>query len=71
MVRVFDRVIDNENKDESEKGMVVDLIYNQTNNTLIDRITGSELNFDGKFINGQLENKQLNRLPMDVFGLNG
>ena len=59
MVRVFNRVIDNENKDESKKEMVVDLIYNQTNNTLIDRITGSELNFDGKFINGQLEDKQL------------
>ena len=65
MVRVFNRFIDNENKDESKKEMVVDLIYNQTNNTLINRITGSELNFDGKFINGQLEDKQLNRLPMD------
>ena len=29
MVRVFDRVINNENKDESKKEMVVDLIYNQ------------------------------------------
>jgi hypothetical protein len=65
MVRVFDRVIDNENKDESKKEMVVELFYNQTNNTLIDRNTGSELNFDGKFMNGQLEDKQLERLPMD------
>jgi hypothetical protein len=39
--------------------MVVDLIYNQKNSTLIDRLTGRELIFDGKFINGQLEDKQL------------
>ena len=65
MVRVFDRVIDNDNSEESKKEIVVDLFYNQTNNTLIDRATGSKLNFEGKFINGELKDKQLNRLPMD------
>ncbi len=62
MVRVFDRVIDNENKDEKS---VVDLFYNETTNTLIDKVTNSEVNFDGKFISGPLENRQLKRLPMD------
>jgi hypothetical protein len=62
MIRVFDRVIDTENKSEK---IVVDLLYNETTNTLIDKITNSEVNFDGKFILGPLENKQLKRLPMD------
>ena len=61
MVRVFDRVIDI----NGSKDIIVDLIYNQVNNTLIDKKTYSELNFDGKFINGQLKDKQLIRLPMD------
>ena len=65
MVRVFDRVIDNDNSEESKKEIVVDLFYNQANNTLIDKVTDSELNFEGNFINGQLKDKQLNRLPMD------
>ena len=66
MIRVFDPVIDSSDvDDEGNKIIVVDLFYNNTNNTLIDRITGSVLNFDGKFISGQLENKQLKRLPMD------
>ena len=62
MVRVFDRVIDNENKDDK---IVVDLLYNETTNILIDQVTNSEVNFDGTFISGPLENKQLKRLPMD------
>jgi hypothetical protein len=62
MTRVFDRVIENENKSEK---IVVDLLYNETTNTLIDKITNSEVNVDGKFISGPLENKQLKRLPMD------
>ena len=62
MVRVFDRVIDN---DDEDKKIMVDLFYNETTNTLIDKVTSSELNFDGKFIKGQLKDKQLNRLPMD------
>ena len=65
MVRVFDRVIDSDNNDEGNKNIVVDLFYNQTNNTLIDKVTNSELNFEGKFIKGQLHDKQLKRLPMD------
>ena len=63
MVRVFDRVIDDYN--EGNKKIVVDLFYNETNTTLKDRTTDSELNFDGKFINGQLQDRQLKRLPMD------
>ncbi|HJU59079.1 MAG TPA: DUF3179 domain-containing protein [Nitrososphaeraceae archaeon] len=65
MVRVFDRVIDSDNNDEGNKIIVVDLFYNQANNTLIDKVTNSELNFEGKFIKGQLQDKQLKRLPMD------
>lgn len=61
MVRVFDRVIDDDNNNK----IVVDLFYNETNNTLRDRTTDSEVNFEGKFINGQLQDKQLKRLPMD------
>ena len=64
MVRVFDRGIDDNVNDEGKK-IIVDLFYNETNNTLIDRVTDSELNFDGKFINGQLQDKQLKRLAMD------
>ena len=65
MVRVFDRVIDSDNNDEGNKNIVIDLFYNQTNNTLIDKVTNSELNFEGKFIKGQLQDIQLKRLPMD------
>jgi hypothetical protein len=32
---------------------------------LKDLVTNSEVNFEGKFISGSLENKQLKRLPMD------
>ena len=64
MVRVFDRVIDSDDDNEGNN-ITVDLFYNQANNTLIDRVTNSEVNFDGKFINGQLQDKQLKRLPMD------
>ncbi len=65
MVRVFDRVIDSDNNDEGNKNIVIDLFYNQTNNTLIDKVTNSELNFEGKFIKGQLQDIQLKQLPMD------
>lgn len=58
MIRIFDRV----NEDEKKS---IDLFYNAENNTLIDTITGSEVNFDGKFINGALQGKQLKRLAMD------
>jgi hypothetical protein len=64
MVRVFDRIIENDVNDENKK-ITVDLFYNETNKTIIDRITGSELNFDGKFINGLLQDKQIKLLPMD------
>jgi len=64
MVRIFDRGIDDNVNDKGKK-IIVDLFYNETNNTLIDRVTDSELNFDGKFINGQLQDKQLKQLAMD------
>jgi len=64
MVRAFDRVV-NDNVDGESKKIVVDLFYNTTNNTLIDRATGSQLNLEGKFTNGPLENKALQRISMD------
>lgn len=64
MVRVFDPVIDDDIDGENKK-IVVDLFYNATNNTLIDRETGSELNFEGEFINGPLEHKALQRISTD------
>jgi hypothetical protein len=63
MVRVFDRIIDN-NEDKGEK-IAVELFYNKTTNTLRDIVTDSEVNFDGEFISGPFENKQLKQLPMD------
>ena len=35
MVRVFDRVIIDDNSDKSKKEVVVDLSYNQANNALL------------------------------------
>lgn len=64
MVRVFDRVIDDDIEGESKK-IVIDLFYNATTNTLIDRETGSELNFEGEFINGSLANKALQLISTD------
>ena len=63
MVRVFDRIIDN-NEDKGEK-IAVELFYNKTTNTLRDIVTDNEVNFDGEFISGPFENKQLKQLPMD------
>jgi len=57
MVRVFDPVVDDNQTLEFE--------YNPQNNTFIDTQTGSEWNFEGVSIAGELEGTQLNRLPMD------
>ncbi len=54
MVRVFDRIIDNDDKGEK---IAVELFYNETTNTLKNIVTDSEVNFDGKFIFGSFENK--------------
>lgn len=64
MVRAFERVV-NDDVDGESKKIVVDLFYNATNNTLIDNVTGSQLNFEGEFINGPLENKALQRISVD------
>jgi hypothetical protein len=57
MVRAFDRTIDNET--------IVDLQYDALTNTLFDKITGSGLNFEGRFISGPLDNEELKRIPTD------
>jgi hypothetical protein len=62
MVRVFDRIIDNDDKGEK---IAVELFYNETANILRDIVTDSEVNFNGKFISGPFENKQLKSLAMD------
>lgn len=56
MVRVFDPVVD---------GQALQFEYNPENNTFTDTETGSEWNFSGLSIDGQLGGKQLNRLPLD------
>ena len=43
----------------------LEFIYNVKNNSFIDKQTGSEWNFDGVAINGQMRGKQLTRLPFD------
>jgi Protein of unknown function (DUF3179) len=39
--------------------------YNAKNNTLVDKQTSSQWNFDGKAIDGQMKGRQLMRLPFD------
>jgi hypothetical protein len=39
--------------------------YNAKNNTLVDKQTSSQWNFDGKAIDGQMKGRQLIRLPFD------
>jgi hypothetical protein len=46
-------------------GQTLEFIYNVKNNSFIDKQTGSEWNFDGVAINGQMKAKQLTRLPFD------
>ncbi|MGH9985823.1 MAG: DUF3179 domain-containing (seleno)protein, partial [Nitrososphaeraceae archaeon] len=56
MVRVFDPVVD---------GQTLQFEYSPQNNTFIDTQTGSEWDFEGTSTGGQLQGKQLNRLPLD------
>ena len=56
MVRAFDPVID---------GQTLQFEYNPQNNTFVDIQTSSEWNFEGVSITGELQGKQLNRLPLD------
>jgi hypothetical protein len=46
-------------------GQTLDFQYNGSTSKIIDKQTGSEWNFDGLAVNGQLKGKQLSRLPFD------
>ena len=56
MIRAFDPVVD---------GQTLQFEHNPQNNTFVDTQTSSEWNFEGVSIAGQLQGKQLNRLPLD------
>ena len=56
MVRAFDPVVD---------GQALQFKYNPQNNTFVDILKGSEWNFEGVAINGELKGKELIRLPYD------
>jgi hypothetical protein len=56
MVRAFDPVVD---------GQTLQFEHNPQNKTFIDTQTGSEWNFEGISISGELKGKQLDRLPLD------
>jgi hypothetical protein len=56
MVRAFDPVVD---------GLALQFKYNSQNNTYIDIQTGSDWNFEGVAINGELRGNELIRLPYD------
>jgi Protein of unknown function (DUF3179) len=60
MIRAYDPVVEN----GAEK-IVLQFDYNAKNNKFIDKQTGSEWNFEGKAINGQMKGKQLTRIPFD------
>jgi Protein of unknown function (DUF3179) len=56
MVRAFDPLID---------GQTLRFKHNSQNNTFVDMQIGSEWNFEGAAINGEMKGKQLIRLPYD------
>jgi hypothetical protein len=56
MVRAFNPVVDDQ---------TLQFRYDSQNNTFIDMQTGSEWDFEGAAINGELTGKELNRLPYD------
>ena len=56
MVRAFNPVVDNQ---------VLQFKYNPQNNTFVDLSTGSEWNFEGIAINGEMKGRELIRLPYD------
>jgi Protein of unknown function (DUF3179) len=57
MVRAYDRMIIG--------GSILEFEYNNSNNKITDKQTGTEWNFDGEAVNGKLKGKHLNRLPFD------
>jgi hypothetical protein len=60
MIRAYDPVVE----DGAEK-VVLQFDYNAENNKFIDKQTGSEWNFEGKAISGQMKEKQLTRIAFD------
>jgi hypothetical protein len=60
MIRVYDPVVE----DGAER-IVLQFDYNAENNKFIDKQTGSEWNFEGKAISGQMKGKQLTRIAFD------
>jgi hypothetical protein len=56
MVRIYDPTINSKS---------LDFQYNASTSKIIDKQTGSEWNFDGMAVNGQMKGKQLTRLPFD------
>jgi hypothetical protein len=57
MVRAYDRT--------AVGGKVLEFEYNNSNNKITDKQTGSEWNFDGEAVSGKLKGTHLNRLPFD------
>jgi hypothetical protein len=57
MVRAYDRT--------AVGGKVLEFEYNNSNNKITDKQTGSEWNFDGEAVTGKLKGTHLNRLPFD------
>jgi Protein of unknown function (DUF3179) len=60
MIRAYDPVVE----DGAEK-IVLQFDYNAENNKFIDKQTGSEWNFEGEAISGQMKGKQLTRIAFD------
>ncbi len=56
MVRLYNPLIE---------GQTLDFQYNASANKIIDKQTGSEWNFDGVGVSGQMKGKNLTRLPFD------
>jgi hypothetical protein len=56
MVRLFNPVVDDQ---------LLQFKYNPQNNTFVDLMTGSEWNFEGIAVKGELKGKELIRLPYD------
>jgi hypothetical protein len=58
MVRAYDRIVE-------DGELTLEFEYDADNNRIIDKQTGSEWNFEGMAINGQMKGKLLTRLPYD------
>jgi Protein of unknown function (DUF3179) len=60
MIRAYDPVVE-----YGAEKIVLQFDYNAENNKFIDKQTGSEWNFEGKAISGQMKGKQLTRIAFD------